>query len=167
MLVLLVGPKGSGKSHIGRLIETRLGVPFFHVEPLWMAYHAACRAEGREPDLVEGIRRIHPKIVKALAELGSVCVETTGASREILDDLLRIGEQVGIVRIAVEAPLDLCLDRIASRDPRHQIPMDEDGVRTVHRLFEELTFPFDLRLRNVDLTADEAVGFIQPFIVSA
>src|SRR5688572_13495016 len=37
MFVILVGAKGSGKSHIGRILEARLGVHFFHVEPLWLA----------------------------------------------------------------------------------------------------------------------------------
>lgn len=68
MFILLVGPKGSGKSHIGRIIERRLGVHFFHVEPLWMAYHAQCKSLGRKPTVAEGIRAVHPKIAEALSE---------------------------------------------------------------------------------------------------
>jgi shikimate kinase len=34
MFIVLVGPKGSGKSHIGRTLERELGVLFFHVEPV-------------------------------------------------------------------------------------------------------------------------------------
>lgn len=40
MLILLIGPKGSDKSHIGRILELSLGGHFFHVETLWMAYNA-------------------------------------------------------------------------------------------------------------------------------
>jgi len=90
MFVLLVGPKGSGKSHIGRILERRLGVSFFHVEPLWMSYHAECARSGRRPDIPEGIARIHPLIADALRAHEHVCVETTGASPEILDDLLSL-----------------------------------------------------------------------------
>jgi shikimate kinase len=60
MLVLLVGPKGSGKSHIGRILEQQLGVSFFHVEPLWMSYYAECQASGRQPVITEGIAKVLP-----------------------------------------------------------------------------------------------------------
>lgn len=67
MFVLLVGPKGSGKSHIGRVLERRLGVHFFHVEPLWMAYYAECKSKRQAPSIADGIRVVHPRIRVALA----------------------------------------------------------------------------------------------------
>ena len=65
MLVILVGPKGSGKSHLGRLLERRFGIHFFHVEPLWMRYDADSQAAGLQPAIrpltavavVEAVRR--------------------------------------------------------------------------------------------------------------
>ncbi len=53
MFVLLVSPKGSGKSHIGRTLEKHLGVLFFHVEPLWLEYYAECQASWRQPVISE------------------------------------------------------------------------------------------------------------------
>jgi shikimate kinase len=46
MFVMLVGPEGSGKSHVGRVLEKHLGVRFFHVEPLWLDYYAECQRAG-------------------------------------------------------------------------------------------------------------------------
>jgi shikimate kinase len=60
MLVLLVGPKGSSKSHIGRILEQHFGVSFFHVEPLWMSYCAECQVSERQPVITEGIARYIP-----------------------------------------------------------------------------------------------------------
>ena len=80
MLIVLIGPKGSGKSYIGRTIEARLGVHFFHVEPLWLEYHAECKASNREPVISEGIAKVHPVLMRALETCVHVCVETTGAS---------------------------------------------------------------------------------------
>ncbi len=155
MFLVLIGPKGSGKSHIGRLLERNLGVRFFHVEPLWMEYHAACAAEGRQPSIPEGIRRVHPHIAQALAEQTHVCVETTGASPEILDALLTLApaEERGVLRL--EVPLNLCLERIEARDPTHQIPLDRPMIEKVHALSEALELPAALTLRNLDLRDEE------------
>ena len=109
MLVLLVGSKASGKSHIGRMLEKHLGVLFLHVEPLWLDYYAEGGASGRQPVISEGIGRVHPLIAGALRSHEHVCVETTGGSAEILDDLLSLEEPSKRLVARVCAPLDLCL----------------------------------------------------------
>ena len=156
MLVILVGPKGSGKSHIGRILEARLGVQFLHVEPLWMAYHRACKADGREPVVAEGIARVHPAISRALAH-SHVCVETTGASPEILDALLSLKSRSETVIARVTAPLELCLQRVLARDQTDQIPVEMDVVRRVHALSESVGLAADITLNNVQLTEQEIV----------
>lgn len=154
MLVLLVGPKGSGKSHIGRVLERRLGAHFFHVEPLWMAYYAECRRAGREPGVPEGIARVHPRIAEELRAHDLVCVETTGASPEILDGLLSLAPPSERLVVRVAAPLEVCLERIAVRDPSVQIPMDPEMIRRVHALSETADVPMAFTVTNTDLTDD-------------
>jgi cytidylate kinase len=160
MLILLVGPKGSGKTYVGRLLETQLGVHFFHVEPYWMRYHAACAEIGQPVHLADGIARIHPLIAEALGTHEHVCVETTGASPEILNDLLTVGEPFGLLLVKVDAPLAVCLERIAARDAAHQIPMRADDIRTVHTLSSALDLPFDIVLDNTGWSDD---ALIRPF----
>ena len=161
MLVLLVGPKGSGKSHIGRLLESRLGIRFFHVEPHWLAYHAACKTSGVPVRIEAGIAQIHPLLETFLAQEQHVCVETTGASPEILSDLRSIGSRHGLFTARITAPLEVCLHRIHSRVPTHQIPMDEAGVERVYHLSTAADVPADVHLENHDLT-DEQI--LRPFI---
>ncbi len=158
MFVLLVGPKGSGKSHIGRLLARSLGVRFFHVEPLWMSYYAVCSAGGSQPTISEGIARVHPRIVEALRASEHVCVETTGASKEILDDLLSLEDPSKTVVVRVSAPLELCLDRIAARDQTNQIPMDVESIRAVHSLGNAAELDPKLTLENIALTDDEILS---------
>lgn len=157
MLVLLVGPKGSGKSHIGRVLERALGVRFCHVEPRWMAYHAECRAAGREPVIAEGIARVHPTIAEELRESEHLCVETTGASPEILNDLLSLASPSETLLVRVAAPLELCLERIRERDRTHQIPMDPDGIRTVYERSVAADLSSALTLENTALSEEEIV----------
>jgi shikimate kinase len=155
MLILLIGPKGSGKSHIGRTLEARFGVHFFHVEPLWLEYYAECKASNREPVIAEGIAKVHPVLVRALDEYAHVCVETTGASPEILAALLSLRPREETIVARVSAPLEVCLQRVSSRDQTYQIPMEMEAVRKVHGLSESLQLRCDITLNNVALTESE------------
>ena len=166
MFILLVGPKGSGKSHIGRILDARLGVHFFHVEPLWLGYHAECRAAGRQPSIAEGITRVHPILADALGKHANVCVETTGASPEILDALLALKPRSETVVARVTAPLELCLRRIANRDQTDQIPLDAETVRKVHVLSEALRLEADVALDSTQLSEAQIVDSFRSVLPS-
>jgi shikimate kinase len=155
MLILLIGPKGSGKSHIGRTLEARFGVHFFHVESLWLEYYAECKALKREPVIAEGIAKVHPALIRALDENVHVCVETTGASPEILTALLSLRPREDTIVARVSAPLEVCLRRVSSRDQTYQIPMEMEAVRKLHGLSESLQLRSDIMLNNVALTESE------------
>lgn len=158
MLVLLVGPKGSGKSYIGRILEAYRGVHFFHVEPLWQLYYAECEASGKQPVIAAGIARIHPRLTGALRRYDNVCAETTGASCEILSYLLPLRRSAVILVARVTAPPGLCLQRIAKRDQTCQVPMDIESVRKVHELSEAVVVRADLVIRNEQLTETQIVA---------
>lgn len=163
MLILLIGPKGSGKSHIGRVLERHLGVHFLHVESLWLAYHRECAEAGRQPNIGEGISRIHPLIEQSLRRHTHVCVETTGASGEILSNLLSRPESNSVLTVRVRSSLALCLTRIAARESSEQIPADEARIRLAHRLSERCAVEHDVDLdNNADLSDDEIVCAIGP-----
>lgn len=164
MLLLLVGPKGSGKSHIGRILETYRGIHFFRVEPHWKRYYAECEASGRQPVIAEGIARIHPHLAGALRGYEHVCAETTGASEEILEYLLSLRRVPDILVARTTAPLDLCLQRIASRDQTCQIPMDSESVRKLHDLSESAVVQPDLIIRSERLTELQIVAFFDKAI---
>lgn len=163
MLIILIGPKGSGKSHIGRVLEKRLGVHFFDVEPLWMDYYAQCKQIGKKPLVSEGIEKVHPRIAEALGDHEHVCIETTGASTEIAEALLSLGRATGLFLVRVHAPLEVCLQRITRRDQTNQIPMDSDSIRKVHALSEALQLHADIEIENHDLTEDEIVELFKSF----
>ena len=158
MFVLLVGPKGSGKSYIGRTLERSLGVLFFHVEPLWIEYYAECKAAGRRPSIPEGISKVHPQIADALRTNENVCVETIGASPEILNDLLSLAHPSETWVVRVSAPLELCLERIATRDQTNQVPMDVESLRKVYALSVAAAFRSDFTLESTALTEAEIVS---------
>lgn len=164
MFILLIGPKGSGKSHIGRVLERHLGVRFFHVEPLWMAYLSECREAGRLQVITEGIALVHPEIRRALAEHGRMSVETTGASQEILDGLMSLHPREKMIVARITASVDLCLQRAETRDTTHQIPMDAETIRNVNAMSEAAWVDADLELANEDLSDEEIVAAFRPHL---
>lgn len=155
MLLILLGPKGSGKSFIGALLEERFGIRFLPVEPLWIAYFGRCASSGTPPDIGVGIGEVHPVVRRALTEFRHVAVETTGASQPILADLQNLAPRDQTLIVRVEAPLALCLARIASRDAAAHIPVDEAMIRRVHALSEAVDIAPDLVISNVDVSADD------------
>jgi hypothetical protein len=136
-------------------------VHFFHVEPLWLAYHTECKAAGRQPIIAEGMERVHPALARALDEHTHVCVETTGASAEILNDLLSLRPRSELIIARVTAPLELCLQRIENRDQTDHIPLETEAVRKVHALSDSLSLNPDLTLSNVDLSEHEIVEIFE------
>ena len=166
MFILLVGPKGSGKSYIGRTLERHFGVLFFHVELHWKSYYAECQASGRQPLIAEGLARMHPLIAVALRTHEHVCIETTGASAEILNDMLSLEQPEKTLIVRVSAPLELCLERIAARSQEEQVAMDVERIREVYELSEVAQMEPDLTLTNLQLTDAEIVMQFKRFLTT-
>jgi len=105
---------------------------------------------------------VHPQIALSLQQHEHVCVETTGASDEILTGLLALAPAASVLKVRVAAPLDLCLQRVATRDSAGQIPMDSAGVRRVYQLSMQCTVEPDVALDNLALTDDQIVALFVP-----
>lgn len=158
MFVLLVGPKGSRKSYIGRKLERSLGVLFFHVEPLWIEYYTECEASGRRPSIAEAIAKLHPRINETLRTHENICVEATGASPKILNELLTLAPRSETLVIRVSALFELGMERIAMRDQTNQVPMDVESIREVYELSVAADFQSDFILESTALSEAEIVS---------
>ena len=120
-----------------------------------MAYLSECRETGRLPVIPEGIARIHPEIRQALAEHRSMSVETTGASQEILDGLMRLCPREKMIIVRISAPADLCLQRAEPRKSTHQIPLDAE---TINAMSDAAWVDADLQITNEALSDEEIVA---------
>lgn len=164
MLIVLIGPKGAGKSYVGRLLQSAGKAHFLHVEPLWMAYYAECDRLGRARSIPDGINAVRPVIISALQQHRHVCVETTGGSRDILDDLLNAGAAAGVLVVRINAPLKTCLNRIEARDPTHQIPVPSDTIQEIYELNRNSKEPVALTLENVSMSDADILASFSRFL---
>jgi hypothetical protein len=133
------------------VLERRFGVHFFHVEALWMAYYAQCKAMVERRVSRKGSGSFTRKIQEALTTHGPVCVETTRASPEILSDLLSLAPAENRLVVRLLAPLELCLQR----DQTRQIPMDVEDIKKVYQLSTAAENDADLVLENAALAEED------------
>jgi RimJ/RimL family protein N-acetyltransferase/shikimate kinase len=122
-VVLLVGPKGAGKSTLGRLLARTYG--YTHVEPgaLWIE-HAARRPSYPDESSYEreGFARVAAAVAAALASHDVAVTDTTGASDEtpcFVEELARLGTVHAIRLLASE---ETCRARIERRDGVLHLP---------------------------------------------
>ena len=104
---------------------------------------------------------MHAPILDALRTHEHVCIETTGASAEILNDLLALTDRSKTLVVRVFAPLELCLERIVTRDQTYQVAMDVESIRQVYALSEVAQLQPDLTLENAQLTEAEIISLFR------
>lgn len=146
-LVILVGPKGSGKSHLGRLMQALDLLTFVEVEPIVMDALELCRREG-----VAYGRHGFDAIEHALAEqfrahdvLG---IELTGASPHCESFLARMRESARVVLVRIDAPDALCWSRMAARDASAQIPTSDILTSRINAASRALAWAWDAHVVN-------------------
>ena len=146
-VLVLVGPKGAGKSTIGHILATDLGLHFLRVEPLFL--HARARLGASNPQLeAAGFQAVLGALLEALRRHDVVCFETTGASTRVsvLLEALRLEANVLLIRV-LAAP-DQCLTRIRTRDASIHIPVSDDQIERVNAIAQTVVLPWTAELDN-------------------
>jgi shikimate kinase len=164
-LIVLVGPKGAGKTTLGRMLEAGLGARFVEIEAI--AKRVLVESGGK---IDEGYaKRAFAAIVAHLDGLPDplMVIETTGASTGTVDFLaaLRARHTVHLVRVDVRA--EICDARLTARDASRHIAVPPGLVREMYLRSSSLTlpWPWDLVLdNNRELSATEVTDAVRPLI---
>lgn len=145
---VLVGPKGSGKTTLGRMLERQFGLHFLEVEAI------ARRVLADMGGVIDGAyeRRVFEEIAAEVAVLapvhGRILVETTGASDQTQRFLATLGAGQRVRLVRVRAAANTCAERIVGRDASRQVDVPIDLIRTMHARTEALSLPWELELDN-------------------
>ncbi len=137
-LLLLMGPEGSGKTTLGRMLEQRLGAHFVHIDEL-------------APN-------------EATHEL--LVVECNGTSFES-DCFATLRERYEVLYVRVHAEHATCSARIAERArTSHEQLAPEQTARSYERS-SSLSLPWDLELDNdAGLDARSVADAVRPLLRS-
>jgi predicted ABC-type ATPase len=117
-LYMLIGPKGSGKTHIGSLVSANTNIVFLRVEPIWLSLQPG------EDGWTKVIETLHG----LFAQHDEVMIESLGAGDAFRDFDSRLAGQYVIKKIRVLTALDTCLERVRTRSALNHIPVSDDKV---------------------------------------
>ena len=146
-VLVLVGPKGAGKSTIGHILATDLGLHFLRVEPIFLDVRARLGASHSEFEAA-GFQAVLSALREALGQHDIVCFETTGASAYVSWLLEALRQEARVLLVRILAAPDQCLTRIRARDPSIHIPVSDDQVERINTIAQTVVLPWTAELDN-------------------
>lgn len=145
-VIVLVGPKGAGKTFVGSTLERHLPLAFVRVEPIFLALYE--QDPSTPDDSYEGYARVETVLKEVLSSQPVVCIETTGAApvfERFLDSLHR---SYRLLLIKVTASPDVCVARVRSRDQAVHIAVSDRRLDEINERARRVTLPWALVLEN-------------------
>lgn len=146
-IIILIGPKGSGKTYIGKRIEQLAGIKFLPVEPLWLQL-----AEGED-----GWDRVEREIDHLLIAEDRVVIESLGAGDGFNRMQASLRGKYAVKLIKVETDPEECLRRVRNRDGREQIPVSEEKIREYNRIAASVKHSWEVVIDNNGPAGDEEI----------
>jgi RimJ/RimL family protein N-acetyltransferase/predicted kinase len=149
-LLLLVGPKGAGKTRIATLLAQVFGAYAVPVERMWRERLARTQGDGR-PSAREVFDEVADHALAALAANELVVLDTTGASEHTTAFVERLSRS-GVLRIVrVAAPTGVCTERALARDATDQISVTPEQLAAVNLVAAGVSLDVDRTFDNAGL----------------
>ena len=147
VLYILIGPKGSGKTHIGMLVHRHTNIHFVRVEPIWLSL-----APGED-----GWQKVEDAIDAAFLTHDHIMIESLGAGEGFLAFYHSLRAKYEIKMIRVYADLNTCLQRVRTRSSADHIPVSDDKVAEYNCIAAEVTYPWALEIDNNQPASDDKI----------
>lgn len=146
-LFMLVGPKGSGKTHIGTLVNQHTDIVFLRVEPFWLSL---------KPD-EDGWKKVEAAIDAIFQKQDKVMIESLGIGEGFGKFHASLAEKYSIRMIRVYADLETCFTRVKTRNNAEHIPVSDDRVAEFNKIASVVTYDWDLEIDNNGPASDKDI----------
>ncbi len=146
-LFMLVGPKGSGKTHIGTLINQHTDIAFLRVEPIWL---------GLKPN-EDGWKKVETTIDAMFQNHDKLMVESLGIGEEFRKFSASLARKYSVKMIRVYANLETCFTRVKTRNNVEHIDVSDDKVTEFNQIAAAVTYNWNLEINNNDLASDKDI----------
>ncbi len=143
-LYMLIGPKGSGKTHIGMLVNQYTDIHFLRVEPIWLSLQPGEDAWDKIEHTIDTLFQTHDKVM----------IESLGVGEGFRGLHASLTKKYPIKLIQVVADLDICLARVKSRSSADHIAVSDDQVMEYNQIAAGIIYYWDLVIDNNDPAAD-------------
>lgn len=141
-LYILVGPKGSGKTTIGKVVDQQTSITFLPVEPIWIKLKA-------EPSQnLNGWDLVIEEIEQQFNEVDEVMIESLGLGDAFSQVFDYFKERCGIKLIKVTASPESCLSRVISRDKSQQLEIAVAKIQEYNQMAFQVEKQWDLEINN-------------------
>lgn len=123
-LLILVGPKGSGKSYIGRELEELYPIKFVRIEAVWQELKER-RDDFLSSAYISEGRQLTLDLIRGHLKKGHVCIEASGVSDDWDEYVLNIKSLAEVIFIKVICGLEECKRRAFDRDQSLQVQISD------------------------------------------
>lgn len=138
ILYILIGPKGSGKTYIGKRVHRYTDIHFLRVEPIWLAL-----AEGED-----GWQKAEKTIDDLFQSYEKVMIESLGAGEGFKGMLANLKAKYEVRMIKIETELPECLNRVRSRNQQDHIPVSDDKVVVYNEIAAKVEYDWYATIDN-------------------
>lgn len=146
-LFMLIGPKGSGKTHIGTLVNRHTDIVFLRVEPIWL---------GLDLD-EDGWKKVEAVIDTTFQQHSKVMIESLGIGAGFSRFHTSLAGKYAIKLIRVYADLETCLTRVKTRNNVDHIAVSDARVAELNQIASAVNYDWDLEINNNDLATDKDI----------
>lgn len=144
---MLIGPKGSGKTYIGTIVEKNTDICFLRVENIWLKLN---RKEN-------GWKKVEQKIDETFKSCNKIMIENLGAGDGFYQFYASLNKKYLIKLIRVFSDLDICLTRVMRRDKKNHIPVSDDKVIEYNKIASNVSLNWDIEIDNNGPATDSEI----------
>ena len=152
-IYVLIGPKGGGKSYVGRLLEQELGIQFLSIEEIFIRLQKKGISTSEVQE--KGYQRVEAHVTDILTQSNAVSFEITVLTPASKHLLSRLGLLAEIEMVQILAPLELCLERIKQRDASRHIDIPEERIMEINELSLKQPIHTNLKIDTSQLNDEE------------
>jgi shikimate kinase len=154
IIYLLIGPKGSGKSFIGTLMECQFNIKFVRVED-WMKDIKKDRQINDESYISDAFQAIEAGVRNVLKQHSKIVFESTGLSSYFDRMLNNLSANFKVITIKVNADDALCIERVKNRDTAIHINVSDNEVQSLNGQVKAKNIITDYSLDNNNKNINE------------
>ncbi len=164
-LLILVGPKGSGKSHIGRELEALFQIKYVRVEAIWQELKKR-RADFLSQDYIREGRQLTLDLIQSYLKDQHVCIEASGVMDDWDEYVANLKSMADVVFIKVTCSLDECKKRALGRDQSLQVQISDTLFDDINTKAAGVKLGWAAVINNDPfISKDELSSAMQPVLV--
>jgi shikimate kinase len=147
IIYFLIGPKGSGKTYIGKLLEKNFGIKFPNFEALLLNYidEFGIPEGGFKRDSFDFEEAI---VHDVLEKENYIIFEATGSSVYFPSVLDNLGSSYTLKLVRLLCPLKICFERVKTRNPEGHHLVTDEKIIEINNIASNVVLDWNLEIDN-------------------